>query len=144
MAVRVDTDRIKQLRRERAMSQEELAAAAGLSVRTIQRIETEGIASLESKKALAVVFGVALETLDDLREERQRYLVALKGGTILGMAGALVGGASGYLAISLSFRAGEMTASDAGVAYGAVGAIVGLTCALIGVVSQKLRTRAAA
>src|SRR5262245_5263118 len=120
MELKVDTDRIKQLRRERAMSQDELAGAAGLSVRTIQRIETEGIASLESKKALAGVFGVAPETLGDMREERVRFLVALKGGTLLGMAGALIGGASAYLAISLSFRAGEISASDAGAAYGAV------------------------
>jgi transcriptional regulator with XRE-family HTH domain len=144
MDVKVDTDRIKELRRERAMSQEELAGAAGLSLRTIQRIEAEGIASLESKKALAVVLGVAPETLDDLREERLRFLVALKGGTILGMGGALVGGTSAYVAITLSFRAGEISASDAGTAYGAVAAVVGLACALIGVVGQKLRTRAAA
>lgn len=143
MDVKVDTDRIKEIRREQAMSQEELAGAAGLSIRTIQRIEAEGIASLASKKALAVGLGVAPETLDDLREQRLRFLAALKGGTILGMGGALIGGTSAYVAITLSFRAGEISASDAGTAYGAVAALVGIACALIGVVGQKLRVRAA-
>lgn len=143
MEVKLDTDRIKELRRERAMSQEELAGATGLSVRTIQRIETEGTASPESKKALAAVFGVEPETLDDTREARSRFLVGLKRGTMLGMAGALMGGASAYLGISLSFAGGEMSAGHAGAAYGLVAALVGLTCGLIGVVNQKLRTRAA-
>jgi transcriptional regulator with XRE-family HTH domain len=140
MEMKVDIDRIRQLRRERAMSQEELAGATGLSLRTIQRIETEGIASLESKKALACVFQVELETLDDTREERARFLRGLNGGTILGLTGAFVGGASAYVAISSSFAAGEMSGTDVGIAYGVVGAGVGLSCALVGVLHQKFRT----
>jgi transcriptional regulator with XRE-family HTH domain len=143
MEMKVDIDRIRQLRRERAMSQEELAGATELSLRTIQRIETDGIASLESKKALACVFEVGLETLDDTREERSRFLLGLKGGTILGMAGALIGGASAYIGIYSSLVAGEVSAGDAGIALGVVGTMVGLTCGLIGVVYQVLRTRAA-
>ncbi|HEY7673054.1 MAG TPA: helix-turn-helix transcriptional regulator [Gammaproteobacteria bacterium] len=141
MEMKVDIDRVRQLRRERAMSQEELAGATGLSLRTIQRIETDGVTSLESKKALACVFQVELETLDDTREERARFLRGLNGGTTLGMAGALIGGASAYWAIYSSFAAGEMAAADAGVAAGIVGVGVGLSCALIGAVHQKLRTR---
>jgi len=146
MEVKVDTVRIRQLRRERAMSQDELAGATGLSVRTIQRIESEGIASLESKKALASVFDVAPESLDaeslgDRREERARFLAGLKGGTLLGMAGALIGGASAYVGITSSLVKGTMSAGDAGVAYGVVGALVGLTCGVIGVIYDKLRRR---
>jgi transcriptional regulator with XRE-family HTH domain len=143
MEMKVDIDRIKQLRRDRAMSQEELAGATGLSLRTIQRIETEGTASLESKKALACVFEVELETLDDTREERTRFLRGLTGGTILGMAGALIGGASAFMGIYSSLVAGEMSAGDAGIALGTVGTLVGLTCGLIGVVHDVLRRRAA-
>jgi DNA-binding XRE family transcriptional regulator len=141
--MKIDIDRVRELRRERAMSQEELAGATGLCLRTIQRIETDGIASLESKKALASVFQVELETLDDTRDERARFLRGLNGGTTLGMTGALIGGASAFVAISTSFAAGEMAASDAGIAFGVVSAGVGLFCALIGLVHQKLRTRTA-
>lgn len=42
MDVKVDTALIKQLRQNRALSQEELAVASGLSLRTVQRIEAEG------------------------------------------------------------------------------------------------------
>ncbi|WP_051228748.1 XRE family transcriptional regulator [Paludibacterium yongneupense] len=60
----VNAERIRQLRERRAWSQEHLAAAAGLGVRTIQRIEAEGNASAESRMAIAAAFGVGLETLD--------------------------------------------------------------------------------
>jgi transcriptional regulator with XRE-family HTH domain len=143
MEMKLDIDRVRQLRRERAMSQEELAGATGLSLRTIQRIETDGTASLESKKALACVFQVELETLDDTREERARFVRGLNGGTILGMAGAVIGGTSAYVSISSALAAGQMSAGNAGIAMGVVGIGVGLTCGLIGVVHHKLRTRIA-
>ena len=54
--MKVDADRIRSLRKARAWSQEELAVAAGLNLRTVQRIELEGVASRQSKKALAMAF----------------------------------------------------------------------------------------
>lgn len=56
--MKVDTKLIKDLREERAWSQEHLASVAGLSARTVQRLEAEGNASLESKMAIAAAFGV--------------------------------------------------------------------------------------
>jgi transcriptional regulator with XRE-family HTH domain len=52
------------MRKEKAWSQEELAIAAGLNLRTIQRIETEATASLQSMKALASVFAVGIRALE--------------------------------------------------------------------------------
>lgn len=49
---------IRALRLERAWSQEQLAEIAGLSVRTIQRLEQGQPASLETTKALAASFDV--------------------------------------------------------------------------------------
>ena len=54
---------LKQLRLQRALSQEELAIAAGISARTVQRMEAEGSASLESQKAIAAIFGISAERL---------------------------------------------------------------------------------
>ncbi|MDO6386660.1 helix-turn-helix domain-containing protein [Uliginosibacterium sp. 31-12] len=54
---------IRKLREARAWSQEHLAAAAGLSLRTIQRVEAEGKASAETRLALAGAFGVELALL---------------------------------------------------------------------------------
>src|SRR5580658_4092166 len=52
----VSSDIVRELRRERGWSQEQLASIAGLSERTIQRIETGGDCSLDSKMALASAF----------------------------------------------------------------------------------------
>jgi len=56
----------EQLRRERelrAWSQSHLAEVAGLSMRTVQRIENSGSASLESAKAIAAAFDTHVEAL---------------------------------------------------------------------------------
>ena len=55
---------IQKLRLKRGWSQQQLADASGLSVRTIQRIETGHPASTESLKCLAAVFEVDFSTLN--------------------------------------------------------------------------------
>ena len=54
---------IRKLRIEKGWSQETLAEISDLSVRTIQRIERGGNASLETLSALAAVFEVDIATL---------------------------------------------------------------------------------
>lgn len=54
---------VRKLRIEKGWSQETLAEISGLSVRTIQRIERGGNASLETLSALAAVFEVDIATL---------------------------------------------------------------------------------
>ena len=54
---------VRALRERRAWSQEHLAAASGLNVRTIQRIESTGPASLETLNALAAAFDVEVGDL---------------------------------------------------------------------------------
>jgi transcriptional regulator with XRE-family HTH domain len=55
---------LKQLRLSRHLSQEQLAQMSGLSVRTIQRIESGHSPSLESLKCLASVLEVDVATLN--------------------------------------------------------------------------------
>lgn len=55
---------LKQLRLSRLLSQEQLAQMSGLSVRTIQRIESGHSPSLESLKCLASVLEVDVSTLN--------------------------------------------------------------------------------
>ncbi len=54
---------IQELRQERGWTQEELSLHAGLSVRTIQRIESGRPATLESLKCLAAVFETSVAEL---------------------------------------------------------------------------------
>lgn len=63
MDVMINKELIKTLRKQKNWSQDELATAAGLSYRTIQRIESAGNCSLESKKALASALEVDLDEL---------------------------------------------------------------------------------
>jgi transcriptional regulator with XRE-family HTH domain len=68
MEMKIDALKIKQLREARGWSQEHLAEVAGLSARTVQRIEAEGNASPESRMALAAALGVEATTLGQTAE----------------------------------------------------------------------------
>jgi transcriptional regulator with XRE-family HTH domain len=65
MEMKINLDLLKKLRKEKAWPQDQLAEISGLSLRTIQRIEKSGNASLESKKALASAFGIKATELDE-------------------------------------------------------------------------------
>jgi transcriptional regulator with XRE-family HTH domain len=52
------------LRKQRSWSQDELAVSSGLNLRTVQRIESSGVASLQSRKALAAAFNIDVSDLD--------------------------------------------------------------------------------
>ena len=62
--MQINTQLVIALRKKRSWSQEELATACGLNLRTIQRIESGGVASLQSRKALAAAFDVEIDELD--------------------------------------------------------------------------------
>ncbi|MGE8225302.1 MAG: helix-turn-helix domain-containing protein [Stenotrophomonas sp.] len=61
--MKIDGKRIRQLREARGWSQEHLASICGLSPRTVQRLEAEGNASLESRMAVAAALEVAAKDL---------------------------------------------------------------------------------
>ena len=63
MEMKVKSSLIRKYRTERLWSQEQLAQVCGLGLRTIQRIESRGSASIETIKALASVFEVDSATL---------------------------------------------------------------------------------
>lgn len=63
MTTPVYSSRIKHLREQRLWPQEQLAAIAGVNVRTIQRIEAGGIASADTLKALANAFRIDVDVL---------------------------------------------------------------------------------
>ncbi len=55
---------VSKLRKQRKWSQEQLSENSGLSLRTIQRIEGGGKASMASLNALALAFETNVETLE--------------------------------------------------------------------------------
>ena len=60
----INADVVLKARKQKFWSQEELAIASGLNLRTIQRIEREASASLQSKKALASALDLDIHDLD--------------------------------------------------------------------------------
>jgi transcriptional regulator with XRE-family HTH domain len=90
--MRVNAELILQMRRDKAWSQEELAIAAGLNLRTIQRIEKEATASLQSLKALASALAVNIRALE---YEESTMLSELVGKEVLIVMGISVANLTG-------------------------------------------------
>jgi transcriptional regulator with XRE-family HTH domain len=57
-SMKINGTKVRELRETRAWSQEQLASAAGLSVRTVQRAESESTASRETRVCLAAALGI--------------------------------------------------------------------------------------
>jgi len=73
----VNAKKLKALRVQRNWTQQQLANQCNLSLRTIQRVEKDGVASNDTVAAYSAVFGVhhcdfTLERTDLLHEESQR------------------------------------------------------------------------
>lgn len=62
-AVNISADKVKQQRQKKGWTQEVLAKASGLSLRTVQRLEREGGGSGETLQALAAAFEVEVAEL---------------------------------------------------------------------------------
>lgn len=101
--MKINAQLVITLRNRRSWSQEELATAAGLNLRTIQRIESNGAASLQSRKALASAFDVEVNELV-IQEERVMRTFEYK--TVIFKASILTGKPPDSVAISLT-REGE-------------------------------------
>ena len=92
LLMKINSALVLQLRNARSWSQEELATAAGLNLRTIQRIENEASASLQSKKALASVFDIDVQALETrelpamAKHEYKTLNISIKKGFLSGLA----------------------------------------------------------
>jgi len=71
--MKVNGHLVSDLRKRCSWSQDELAMATGLSMRTIQRIENDGSASLQSLKAIASALEVGIEDLEGPGMSRFEY-----------------------------------------------------------------------
>ncbi len=72
----VNASQLKQLRQSRNWTQQQLADACGLSMRTIQRVEKDGVASNDTVAAYAAVFELQaselLITVDEFESTHRR------------------------------------------------------------------------
>ena len=61
--MKINGEAVRALREQKSWSQEHLANASGLSVRTVQRVEMENVASAETRLALAAALDVPVSVL---------------------------------------------------------------------------------
>jgi transcriptional regulator with XRE-family HTH domain len=130
--MRLDPERLRELRDENGLSQEMLAEATGLSVRTIQRVESSGLASGETAMALAAVFETRVEHLEDTRVERARLIRRIERGHRLATAAILSGAGFAALGVIADTATGGMDLGTAGLWLGGIGLAAGLGCAAAG------------
>ncbi|WP_249977997.1 DUF4177 domain-containing protein [Vreelandella olivaria] len=62
--MKINSALVLEHRLKRSLSQDEFSIISGLSIRTIQRIEKDGMASLQSKKAIAAALEIDIRDLD--------------------------------------------------------------------------------
>jgi hypothetical protein len=105
-------------------------------LRTIQRIEKDGRCSIDSKKTLESAFEIGAAELE-LDQDMPRKLAANHRGKKLGYLGASLGLIGACVGITSEVMSGQMTFGEAGIYYGAVGAVFGICCALIGSMSRR-------
>jgi transcriptional regulator with XRE-family HTH domain len=91
MEMQVNLTVIKSQRNNRAWSQTQLAEVSGLSLRTIQRIEKSGVASLESVKSLASVFEIDIKDLQEC-SNKAKYSLKSKLVLLFGAVGLILSG----------------------------------------------------
>ncbi|MEM6485773.1 MAG: helix-turn-helix transcriptional regulator [Pseudomonadota bacterium] len=131
----INADIVRRLRQEKGWSQEELAIASGLSTRTIQRLEADGVASTGSIKSVAAALEVSGKNLEmNSRGNAQGLLLGL-GGVVLGAVGATV-------ATWMHWQSGDGSAIETGVTFGLLGLISGASSAFIGWAYHRANLRA--
>ena len=68
----INAERVIALRKKSSWSQDELATAAGLNLRTVQRVENSGTASMQTLKAIAAALEV---DLDEFRKPTEKNVI---------------------------------------------------------------------
>ena len=135
MGLIVNPERVRVLRMVHHWSQEELATAAGLGIRTIQRAEADGEVSVATAKALAAVFETSVEDLSTTQPSADAQTRPQFPGVVLGVVCAFAATALGVLgAANYSLDAiGDAIGTDpTGPIMGLSGAVLGAVSAMVG------------
>jgi len=139
--VKLNPASVRTLRESKSWTQEHLASAADVSLRTIQRMEADGTASAESRLAVAAALGVPVEklhlALDAGLTARSSELHRIAIGRRWGYAGL----ALGTLASAAGILSGSATPEQASTALGILGAFAGIAAGTIGVLSERAARR---
>jgi DNA-binding XRE family transcriptional regulator len=138
-SMKIDGEKVRSLREQKSWSQEHLATVAGLSARTVQRVETGGGGLPETRLALAAALGVAASDL--IFDRPVEHAASGKGpGARWGWIGWSAGVLCSLTGIFFGFL-GNGSWPEALRAVGVVGALAGVTAGIIGVLSERHKRR---
>lgn len=127
--MRINGDKVRALRESKSWSQEHLAEAAGVSVRTVQRVEADGLGSAETRLALAAALEVPVEVLvpsATVARSPRDFAVPVSAWVGFG-----TGAACAIVAVACGYFSGALPASDAARHLGVVGALLGASLGLM-------------
>jgi len=133
----IDFVKVKQLRLDRSWSQEHLAEVSGLSLRTIQRVETEGTASLETRMAIASALEVHAASL--LLRASDNAVPANYAALLRSFPGKPVGIVFGVSYTLFGALGSWMGMSGIDPHPALFGTWLGLTCAIAGLVANRYK-----
>ncbi|HEY6124562.1 MAG TPA: helix-turn-helix transcriptional regulator [Steroidobacteraceae bacterium] len=135
--MKLNSATVKRLREAKSWTQEHLASAAGVSLRTVQRLEADGSASAESRLAIAAALGVPVDSIhlapDSVESASAAELRRVAVGTRWGYTGVAIG----TLASAAGIVSGSASPEQAATALGILGAFAGITAGAIGVLAQR-------
>jgi transcriptional regulator with XRE-family HTH domain len=134
--MKINGDMVRALREEKSWSQEHLADAAGLSARTIQRVESDGVGSAETRLALAAALGVPLSSLTQMESpaaDQTGSWTRIPAGAWMGWG---LGAACSIGAVTYNYLSGAVTVEQAsrslGLIFAMLGTVAGIMSALRG------------
>ena len=133
--MKIDSALVKSLREGKSWSQEHLASAAGLSLRTVQRIESEGMAAPETRLAIASALAVSVSRLMPRTEAAARHTAIHARHARWGWTGWALGG----LCSAIAILAGAPSPDVAGGQLGLLGLALGLCAAAMGALNRRAR-----
>ncbi len=140
--MKIDGDKVRVLREQKAWSQEHLASVAGLSVRTIQRVESEGGGLPETRLALSAALGVTAAELMGEAPASAATSAPASPQAVTGAKWGWIGWGAGVTCSLAGIFFGFLSNGslpEALRALGVVGALAGITAGLIGVLGERHR-----
>ena len=139
--MKIDGAKVRTLREQRGWSQDHLATTSALSLRTIQRVESEGAASSETRMALAAAFQIAAV---DLQCASPAPSPKRPRGVRIGYFCGIAGIALGAISSAAGILSGATGGGEMGVEFGVWGVCLGLSSACFGLIVRRVEQRSAA
>ena len=139
--MKIDGAKLRAIREAKSWSQEHLASAAGVSIRTVQRVESDGVASAETRLALASALSVSVSDLTlsgpaliHAHTQKVRIPARASLGVCIG-AFASVGG------LAYSYSAGAISSTEALGSLGVISGLLGVSLGVMGAILGWARAR---